>query len=146
MGLSGRIVRRLPLWVRSSPLDVMFVFMGLPSSLVTLLGLTHSSALAELLPWWGIRIWALALFAGCVAWLVGLTSVQEDEGVRVLTRLPALILGLHLVSITCLTYAVAVILFAGWFGFLTATLYLVIAGGTWLRRVDLVSRQRGDRP
>lgn len=124
----------------------MFVFMGLPTGLAAAVGLTQSSAMAEILPWWGIRIWAVALAVGCVAWLVGLTSVHEDSGSLVLTRLPAMILGLHLVSITCLTYAVAVFLFAGWLGLLTATLYLVIAGGTWLRRVDLITRQQGDRP
>lgn len=144
MGISGRIVRRLPRWVRVSPLDVMFVILGLPSSLAAILGLARSNALADVLPWWGVRLWSAALFVGCVAWLVGLTSIQENNGVLVLTRMPTLLLGLHLVSISTATYAVVLILISGWTGLLAAMAYLVVAGGTWLRRVDFTSRYRGD--
>lgn len=144
MSLSGRIVRKLPKWIRVSPLDVMFVFLGLPSSLAAMAGVAQSNALADVLPWWGPKLWAVALFIGCCAWLVGLTSVKENNGILILTRMPALLLGLHLVSITCLTYAAVVIVFSGWTGVLAATAYLVIAFGTWLRRVDYMARHRGD--
>jgi hypothetical protein len=143
MSLSGRIVRKLPKWVRVSPLDVMFVFLGLPSSLAAVVGVAQSNAL-DVLPWWGPKLWAVALFIGCLAWLVGLTSVRETNGILILTRMPILLLGLHLVSITCLTYAAVLILFSGWTGVLAATAYLVISFGTWLRRVDYMARHRGD--
>lgn len=145
MSLSGRLVRKLPKWVRVSPLDVMFVFLGIPSSLAAVAGLAQSNALADVLPWWGPKLWAVALLVGCLAWLVGLTSITENNGILVLTRMPALLLGLHLVSITCLTYAAVLIIFSGWTGLLAATAYLVIAFGTWLRRVDFSSRYRGER-
>lgn len=144
MSLSGRIVHRLPKWVRISPLDVMFVFLGLPSSLAAVVGLARSNALAEILPWWGPRLWSTALFIGCVAWLVGLTSIRETDDALILTRMPSLLLGLHLVSITSLTYALVVVLFAGWAGILPATAYLVVSLGTWLRRVDFETRYRGE--
>lgn len=146
MSLSGRVVQRLPKWVRVNPLDVMFVFMGIPSSIATLAGVARSNALTNVLPWWGPRLWAAALLIGCVSWLAGLTSIQENNGVLVLTRMPALLLGLHLVSIACLAYAVVVIVATGWTGVLAATAYLVVAGGTWLRRVDFSSRFRGEHP
>lgn len=144
MRLSSRIVQRLPKWVRLSPLDVMFVCMGLPSSFAAVVGLARSNAMAEILPWWGPRLWSTALFVGCVAWLVGLTSIKESGDTLIITRMPFLLLGLHLVSITCATYAAVVILFAGWVGLLPVTTYLVVAFGTWLRRVDFESRYRGD--
>lgn len=122
----------------------MFVFLGLPSSLAAVVGVARSSALDVVLPWWGPRLWSIALFVGCVAWLVGLTSIKETKDALVLTRMPSLLLGLHLVSITCLTYAAVVIVFAGWSGTLAATSYLVVSMGTWLRRVDFETRYRGE--
>lgn len=124
----------------------MFVFMGIPSSVASLAGVARSNAMANVLPWWGPRVWAAALLVGCVAWLVGLTSITENNGVLVLTRMPALLLGLHLVSMTCLTYAVVVVISSGLTGLLASTAYLVVAGGTWLRRVDLSSREKGEHP
>lgn len=143
MGLSSRVVRKLPTWVRINPLDVMFVCMGIPSSLVSLVGVARSNALTNVLPWWGPKLWSASLLVGCVAWLVGLTSITENNGVLVLTRMPSLLLGLHLVSMACLTYAVVVTIAAGWAGLLPSVIYLVVAGGTWLRRVDLSSRVKG---
>ena len=88
-------------------------------------------------------MWAAALLAGCVAYLIGVTSVKEMLGTLVITRLPALLLGLHLISIAAGTYAVVVLMFAGWAGVVPAVAYLVICLGTWVRRVDVRGRYSG---
>ncbi|MEV0237553.1 hypothetical protein [Nonomuraea sp. NPDC050786] len=132
--------------MRANPMDVMFVFLGLPTSLASVVGLSQSTALHHVLPWWGPRLWSIALLAGCVAYLIGVTSVREMLGALVIVRLPALLLGLHLISIASLTYAVVVLMFAGWSGLVPAVAYLVVSLGTWVRRVDLRGRySREDR-
>jgi hypothetical protein len=125
-------------------MDVMFVFLGIPSGILNLAGLARSNALVNVLPGWGTKVWAVAILAGCVMWLVGLTSITENNGHLVLTRMPALLLGLYLVSLTTLVYGVALIVFSGWSGFLASVPLFVISGGTWLRRVDFSSRFRGE--
>lgn len=143
MSLSNRMVRRLPLWVRANPMDVMFVFLGLPTSLASAVGLSQSSALHQVLPWWGPRLWSTALLVGCVAYLIGVTSVKEVGGSLIITRMPALLLGLHLISITTATYAVVVLVFAGWAGLVPALAYLVVSLGMWIRRVDVRGQYQG---
>jgi hypothetical protein len=122
----------------------MFVFLGIPSGLLNIAGLTRSNALASVLPWWGVKVWSVAILAGCVMWLIGLTGITANNGHLVLTRMPALLLGLYLVSMTTLTYGIALIVAAGWGGVLAAVPLFVVAGGTWLRRVDFSSRFKGE--
>ncbi|RCG19126.1 hypothetical protein DQ384_38260 [Sphaerisporangium album] len=136
-----RLVLRLPAWVRTQPMDTMFAVMGLPSAVATLCNLTSSRALDTLLPWWATRLWAVCLLVGCAAWLTGLASVREHEGRLVVTRLPVLALGLQLLSITCLVYAVAIIAVAGWDGVLAAYPLIVATLATYMRRVDLTIRR-----
>lgn len=138
-----RLVERLPAWVLTQPLDCMFALLGLPSGVASLLGAARSRALDELLPWWATRLWAVCLLVGCVAWLAGASSVRERDGQLVATRLPAFILGLHLLSLACAVYGVAIIVLGGWSGALAAYPLLVGAAGTYIRRVHLVDRFRG---
>lgn len=143
MSVSGRIVRRLPVWVRANPMDCTLVMLGIPGGVLSLAGVARSSALAEILPWWGPALWSAALVVGCAAWLVGLTSVREADGRLVITRMPAMLLGLQVVSMSALTYGVMIVATAGWAG-LVASLYVFVVGaGTWIRRVDLLMRFRG---
>jgi hypothetical protein len=138
-----RLVARLPVWARTQPLDCMFALLGLPSGVLSLLGVVRSRAMEELLPWWATRLWAVCLLVGCVAWLAGASSVRERDGLVVATRLPAWMLGLHLLSLACAVYAVAIIVVGGWAGVLAAYPLVVAAAGTYIRRVDLVDRFRG---
>jgi hypothetical protein len=126
-------------------MDAMFAFLGTFSSISTLIGLAQPSSLMRFLPWWGPLLWSVCLLLGCVTWMVGLTSIKENNGHLVLTRMPALILGLYLVSISCAAYAVALVIVAGPQGILAGTSFLAIAAGTYLRRVDFASRFRGDQ-
>ncbi|GII87690.1 hypothetical protein Ssi03_56800 [Sphaerisporangium siamense] len=138
------LVTRLPAWVRTQPLDAMFAVLGIPSAVATLTGVATSHALETLLPWWANRLWALCLLAGCIAWLAGLSGVRELEGRLVVTRLPVLLLGLQLLSMTCLVYAVAIVAVAGWDGVLAAYPLLVGTLATYIRRADLLCRRGGD--
>lgn len=138
-----RLVRRLPVWVRTQPLDCMFALLGLPSGVISLIGVVRSRALEELLPWWATRLWAVCLLVGCVAWLAGASGVRERDGQLVATRLPAWMLGLHLLSLACAVYGTAIIVIAGWAGLLAAYPLIVGAAGTYIRRVDLADRYRG---
>jgi purine-cytosine permease-like protein len=125
-------------------MDTLFALMGLVSSIASLVGLSEPSSLTKVLPWWGPILWSLALFVGCVAWLIGLTSIKENNGHLVLTRMPALILGLYLVSVATLVYGIALLIFAGWTAAVAALIMFATSGGTYLRRVDFASRFRGE--
>jgi hypothetical protein len=136
------LVRRLPIWVRTQPLDATLALFGIPPALAALLGQLRSAALAELLPWLAIRLWAVCLLIGCAAWLAGLMSMREENGQLLISRLPILILGLALVSVSAVVYGVAILIASGWAGALAAWPLLVAAAGTYLRRVDLSDRYR----
>lgn len=142
MGWQGKIVARLPVWIRTAPLDAMFCVLGVPSSAVAVVGIAQSPALAEFLPGWGRLIWSIALFFGCLFWLIGLSSIKENNGHLMVTRMPIMIFGLYLVSSSALVYGLSIILFAGMSGVLSAWPVLVFAAGTWLRKIDLASRFR----
>lgn len=142
MGWQGKIVAKLPVWIRTAPLDATFCTLGLPSSVVAVVGLIQSPALTEFLPGWGRLIWSMALFFGCLFWLIGLSSIKENNGHFVVTRMPIMIFGLYLASTSALVYGVTIILFAGTSGVLSAWPVLVFAAGTWLRKIDLASRFR----
>lgn len=144
MGIQARLVRRLPQWVRVAPLDVMFSVLGFFSSVVSLVGVAEPNSLTRVMPWWGPMLWSICLLLGCGAWIAGLSSIKENNGHLVLTRMPALIFGLYLVSLASLAYALVLIVFAGWNGAIVSISFFAVAGGTYLRRVDFASRFRGD--
>lgn len=139
----NKVIRRVPTWVRLAPLDAMCAVWGSASSVSILLRVNASHALMFMPPW-GRVLWAIALLVGCVCWLVGLSSTKLVDGHWTLTRVPALIFGLYLVSLAALLYGVIVLVVAGWGGVLPAASFLAIAGGTWLRRVDFSTRHRGE--
>lgn len=135
-----RLVRRLPIWVQAQPLDCMFAMLGILPGLASLAGLASSRALDLLLPWWAVRLWAAILLIGCACWLAGASSVKERDGQLVATRLPAFLLGLHLLSLACLVFGAAIIVIGGWGGLLAAYPLLVGAAGLYIRRVGLARR------
>jgi len=137
-----RLVRRLPVWARTQPLDCMFALLGLVPAALSLIGVVRFKALEQLLPWWATRLWPVCLLVGCIAWLAGASSVREHEGQLVATRLPAWMLGLHLLSLACAVYGVAIIVIGGWAGVLAAYPLIVATAGTYIRRVDLADRYR----
>lgn len=144
MSLSGRVVRRLPVWVRVSPLDAMFSLLGMLAGASNLVGLSQARSINTVLPWWGQLIWAIALMLGCLFWMIGLTSVREENGGYVIRRMPVFIFGLQLVSHAALVYAAVIVLFSGWGGVVASLSFLAVAMGTWLRWVDLRDRFRGE--
>lgn len=143
IGISTRIVRLLPFWVRLAPMDAMFGVLGLASSASILIGLGQTKSLSVMPPW-GRVLWAVALTVGCLCWLVGLASAKQHEGHFTLTRVPILIFGLYLVSLASFVYGLGLFAVAGWGGVLPAASFWAIAAGTWLRRVDFSDRYRGD--
>lgn len=136
------LVRRLPAWVRAAPIEVMVAVFGIPSGLAAMLGPASSRALAELLPWWAGKLWAVCLVAGCIAWLAGLSSVREVDGRLTVGRLPIMLLGLRLLSMAAAVYGTAIIVISGREGLLAAWPLLVLALGTAVRCADLSNRAR----
>lgn len=131
---------RLPVWVRTQPIDATFALLGIPSGLTLLVGPARSRALEAVLPHWATYLWAMSLVLGCLAWLAGLTSVRMRDGRLVITRLPVLLLGLQILSPAALVYGLTIILVGGWAGVLAAWPLFVVAAATFIRRVEL---QRG---
>jgi hypothetical protein len=132
-----RLVRRLPLWVRAQPLDTLLSVLGIPSGVASLVGAADSRALAALLPQWAVYLWSINLIVGCVCWLAGASSVREQDGHLVTRRLPIYVLGLHLLSLSCAVYGVAILVIGGAAGLLGGYPLLVIATGLYIRRVNL---------
>lgn len=145
MGIQMRLVRKLPAWVRLAPLDVMFSFMGLVSSITLLLGPARTGSINSILPRWGSLLWGVCLLVGCLAWLIGLTSIQDKGSAMVVSRMPYLIFGLYLVSMAASVYGLVVIMFAGWNGVVAGTSFMAVAGGTYLRRIGFADQLRGNQ-
>jgi len=121
----------------------MLAFMGVVSSSTNLIGLGSSRTLS-VMPGWGRVLWGVAFLVGCACWLIGLTSLKRHNDHYVFSRIPTLILGLYLVSLTAFTYGVGIVFLAGLAGVLPATSMWAVAVGTWLRRIDVSDRFRGD--
>lgn len=142
--MSIRLIRRLPVGVRTYPMDAAFVVLGIPTSITSLFGVSYSAAL-NILPVWSVKLWATVLLVGCVSWLVGIVSTRKDPdtGIVVITRVHVMLLGLSLVCIAALVYSVAVIVSAGLAGVVASLYPLSIAAGALIRRADLLARIRG---
>lgn len=104
--------------------------MGLPSGIAALLGPASSRALDTLLPPWARPLWAVCLIVGCVAWAAGITSVRQRGERLVITRLHVMVLGLRLLSLAALVYALAILIVSGWAGILAAFPLLSVSFGT----------------
>lgn len=145
MGFQDRLLARLPAGVRTHPLETSLSIMGVPAGISVGLRLVNSRAL-EVLPGAALTVWALVWTVGCVSWFIGLVFSDEKEGNEgiVITHVPALLMGLWFVSVTALVYGVAVLIAGGLSGVLAAVAPLCIAGGTYIRRIDLQRRIKGD--
>lgn len=142
MGLQTRWYRKLPVGLRLYPLDVTFAVFGIPTSVLSLIGLSEPSSIAELLPTGVNKAWSAVLLVGCMSWLIGVMSAQELEDKRlvIIHRVPVTVFGLWLVSSASFVYGCALLVVAGWVGLTAATSMFVICIGTMLRRINLMDR------
>lgn len=94
-----------------------------------------------------MTVWAIVWTVGCMAWFIGLVLTDEkaDKHEVIIKHVPALLMGLWFVSVTALVYGVAVLIVGGLSGVLAAVAPLCIAGGTYVRRIDLQRRIKGER-
>ena len=145
MGFQERLLAHLPPGVRSHPLETSLSLMGVPAGISILFRLSNSRAL-DVLPGPILTVWAIVWTIGCIAWFVGLVfSDEKDTGNQVvITHVPALLLGLWFVSVSALVYGVAVIVVGGLSAVLAAVAPLCIAAGTYVRRIDLRQRIKGE--
>ncbi len=145
MGFQERLLKRLPAGVRTHPLETSLSILGVPAGISIGLRLVNSRAL-EVLPGPALTVWALVWTVGCISWFIGLVfsdTKEDDEGI-VITHVPALLMGLWFVSVTSLVYGVALLIAGGFSGVLAAVAPLCIAGGAYVRRIDLKRRIKGE--
>jgi hypothetical protein len=135
-----RLVVHLPVWAQTQPISVMCVLLGAPAGLAALVGPARSPALDVVLPLWARSLWAACLLTGCLAWGAGLVSMRRDGDRLVIRRLPAMILGLQLISLTAAVYGTAIIVVGGWAGVLAAWPLSVVAAGTAVEQAVLGNR------
>lgn len=142
MGVQIRLFRRLPVGIRNFPLDVTFSLLLLPTSFLSLLGLTEPRTIAKLLPDGVNKAWSLVLLVGCISWLIGVLSAYEIEGEHyvVIPKVPVTVFGLWLVSVSSFVYGCSLIVVAGWVGLVSAMTMFVFAVGTTLRRISFMDR------
>jgi hypothetical protein len=145
VGFQQRIIRKLPRGIRHFPLDSTFVFMGVPSAVLSLLGVSRSASLANILPVWAHYMWSATLLIGCVSWGIAVLSTEltEDRYV-VIRRVPLMILGLSLVSVDAFVFGLCLIVLGGWSGANAAVFLFAVSAGTYLRRVNLSIRLQVD--
>lgn len=146
MGFQERLLAYLPSGVRSHPLETSLCLLGVPAGISILFRLTNSRAL-DVLPGPVLSVWAVVWTLGCIAWFIGLVFSDEKEGSNetVITHVPALMLGLWFVSVSALVYGVAVLMVGGVSGIFGSVAPLCIAGGAYIRRIDLRRRIKGER-
>jgi hypothetical protein len=146
VGLQERMLERLPVGIRIHPLETSICVMGVPAGISIGLRFSNSRAL-DVLPEPILTAWAVIWTIGCIAWFVGLVLSDEKEynGGLVIRHVPALLLGLWFVFVTSLIYGIAVLVVGGLSGLFAAVAPLCIAGGTYIRRVDLQRRIKGER-
>lgn len=145
MGFQDRLLAILPTGVRSHPLEASVSLIGVPAGISILFRISNSRAL-DTLPSPILTVWALVWTIGCLAWFVGLVFSDENESGNeiVITHVPALMLGLWFVSVSALVYGIAVLFVSGLSGIFASVAPLCIAGGTYIRRIDLKRRTKGD--
>jgi hypothetical protein len=144
--IQERILERLPAGVRAHPLETSLTILGVPAGITLLLRVANSNAL-NVLPGPVLTVWSLVWTVGCVSWFIGLVfSDKKETGSGIVVKhVPALLMGLWFVSVTSLVYGVAVLVSAGWNGVLASVTPLCIAGGTYIRRIDLQRRIKDER-
>lgn len=141
MGFQQRIIRSLPRGIQHFPLDSTFVVLGIPSAVLSLLGISTSASLSSFLPTWAHYVWSSAMLVGCLSWGMAVLSTElTEERYVVIRRVPLMILGLSLVSVTSFVYGLALIAFGGWSGLNASFAFLAVSAGTYLRRVNLSIR------
>jgi len=145
MSFQIRWYRKLPTGLKRYPLDVTFSVFGIPASILSLIGLSEPSSIAELLPTGVNKAWSAVLLVGCISWLIGIMSAEEikPSGVVILHRIPVTVFGLWLVSSASFVYGCALLIVAGWVGLTAATSMFVFCVGTTLRRINLMDRDTG---
>jgi hypothetical protein len=136
-----RLVARLPVWVRTQPMDLLIVALCLQTGLVNLFGWGPTRPLEAAMPWWATRLWAVCLLAGSGCWLAGLTGIHERDGMLVATRLPVLLLGLRLLSLIMPVYFAAVAAIGGWQTLLPTWVLLLAAALIFVRYAELINRR-----
>lgn len=142
MGLQRRLINRLHLGVRLFPLDFTLCLFGIPTSVLSLIGFARSRALG-VLPVWAELTWNVTLLVGCITWLIGIFSVCKIGEDTIIRKVELSIFGLTLVSSASAVYATAMVTVAGTNGLISATYLFAFAFGTWVRRVDLIDRAKG---
>lgn len=145
MGLQSRALNKLPIGVRLFPLDVTFCFLGIPSALFSLFGMTRARSLETILPPVMVTVWSITLLVGCVAWFAGTISTKRVGSDVVITRIAVMIFGLTLVSLASMVYAVSLLALSGLAAVSAAIPLVTFAVGTYIRRVDLLGRVNDSR-
>lgn len=136
------LLRYLPAGVRAQPIDSFMVMLALPAGTAGLFGPASSKSLETLLPFYAVKLWAIMLILGSLAWLCGISGVQLVGDVMILTRISCFRLGLHLLSGSSLVYASSILFVGGWNGVLAAWPLLGFSLATFLKAVDLERLRR----
>lgn len=120
-GIAEWLLRHLPAAVAATPERVLINLSCALIGLSVLIG-TRSPALNRLYPF-PLYEWALTMLVGGLAVLAGMASRR-----RTLERL-----GMILISVGCVFYAVLLLVVFGWAGAVTAFIFLAIAAAKAIR-------------
>lgn len=146
MGIQRFLLRLLPVGIRARSVEATFAILGILLVVLAATGVTGTRVL-QTFPWWGVALWEMCLFVGCVAWLVGILSAKRQDSLPdavLITRIPVYAFGLTLVSGASAMLAIAIVAFAGVRYGLTSVVWFMLAIGTFVRRADLVDRTKGE--
>lgn len=128
-----KLLQRIPIALLEYPLEVALAAWGMLSGPPRILGLRDEGSIGDLLPAWGIALFASMMTLGAGTTLWGLYRHRYGSTVA---------RGLELLGTTYLCYAIALFSATSVPSALVGALLVILAGLCWLRAWMLVLRSR----
>ena len=139
MGVRHWLLARLPAGLVVHPAEWWLAVTLFLSGLVIVIGLGTPVSVARLL-WHPVYFaWGVCLIVGSTALMSGLSSIQWAAGTDLYTikRIPAYRLGLRLLGLASVAYAVAIAIVGGWDASVAVALTLAFAAMCFIRLLGL---------
>lgn len=133
------LLSHLPAGLVAQPPEWFLATLCFLSGLVIVAGLGETNSVGKLL-WRPVYMgWGISLVLGSIALMSGLSSIQWARGTDIYTmkRVPAYKLGLRLLGLSSLAYAVAILVVVGWAGVVAAAITLAFAATCFIRLLTL---------
>lgn len=133
------LLRHLPAGLIVHPAEWFLAVLCFQAGIVIVSGLGHPDSLTKLLKPPVYLGWGVSLLVGSVALMIGLSSIHWARGTDLYTvkRIPTYKLGLRLLGLASLAYAIAIGFVGHWNGAPAIAISLAFAGMCGIRLLSL---------